>query len=139
MVKTMTGATMLSEVVEVYEAKRGDKTVSFISFFNAPEQSGALCKVAVSVLPNGRIDRVVPFPRSRRDPMSGRAFLQQFISKRPNVNADWQEGLAIHIPAGREAKLTPFVRGVRVAAALLVAAKSLRPPVGVDQPRKAQP
>lgn len=124
-VEEMTEGRVLTKVVEVYEAKSGVRTLAFFSFFDAPDAAGGLSKVAVVMRPDGRIDRVVPFPRSPKDPMGDSRFLRQFGGKRASVKVDWVEGLAVRIPKGREVQLVRFARGVRAVASLIVAVKGL--------------
>lgn len=98
-------------------------------FFDAREQSGLPCKAAVSVFPDGRIYKVMPFPSSTRDPISAPRFLNQFAGKRAGIESDWQIGRGVIIPWESEKQLRPFVKGVRAMAAVLVASNSIGPAV----------
>lgn len=125
MVKNMTGAQVLKRAVSLYEARIGERVIAYVSFFDARESSGVPCKVAVSVSPDGRIYKVVPFPGSTRDPISAPRFLKQFAGKRAGAESDWKIGSSVVIPVESGDQLRPIVAGVRALAAVLIASKSL--------------
>lgn len=122
LLKTMSDGQILKRSVSVYEARMGERPIGYISFFSAPWQ-GSSCRIAVRVLPNGRIYKVNPFCLAR-DPVNDPAFLRQFSGKEAGVESDWQIGPSVTLPRGREERLRPIVTAIRAVAAVLVIAKS---------------